>query len=133
MPWRPCATCSKPVEVRHNVREAVRCAKHKRTGEEKGGYRPDRPGSWIYKTAEYKQGRNEVLAESGRTCHYCLGAATTADHVIPISRGGAIGKSNLVACCKNCNTSKGDRTVEEWVLSGRAPQSLVGRFRNDRY
>lgn len=44
--------------------------------------------------------------------------ATTIDHVLPRSRGGADSWENLVACCLRCNNVKGDRTPQEmnWEL-----------------
>jgi 5-methylcytosine-specific restriction protein A len=43
-------------------------------------------------------------------CHYCqrtfLVKELTMDHIIPLSRGGRSTKSNLVPCCKECNTAK---------------------------
>jgi len=35
------------------------------------------------------------------------------DHVIPKSRGGDKSWTNIVACCKKCNTKKGNNTPEE--------------------
>ena len=45
-------------------------------------------------------------------------SASTIDHVIPRSRGGADSWENLVACCLRCNNIKGDRTPQEmgWSL-----------------
>ena len=48
-------------------------------------------------------------------------SATTADHVIPHSKGGPTTPDNLVAACRPCNTSKGARTLSEWIASGLAP------------
>lgn len=39
----------------------------------------------------------------------CAGVATTADHIIPKSRGGADTMSNLQAACAPCNGLKGNR------------------------
>ncbi len=41
-------------------------------------------------------------------CHYCgLVEATTSDHIIPRSRGGADAQYNRVPSCKPCNEAKG--------------------------
>jgi len=49
-------------------------------------------------------------------CHYCNHSldpkTATMDHVIPISRGGKSTKNNIVASCKDCNTSKKNRLPE---------------------
>jgi 5-methylcytosine-specific restriction endonuclease McrA len=62
--------------------------------------------------------RRGVLRRDGQRCAYCAGGATTIDHVVPRSRGGADSWENLVACCLRCNNVKGDRTPQEmgWKL-----------------
>ncbi|MGK9146377.1 HNH endonuclease [Plantibacter flavus] len=62
--------------------------------------------------------RRGVLRRDGHRCAYCNKAATTIDHVLPRSRGGADSWENLVACCLRCNNVKGDRTPAEmnWDL-----------------
>ena len=47
-------------------------------------------------------------------CVYCGGPAEHADHVVPLSRGGAHVVGNLVPACAKCNTSKSARTLPEW-------------------
>jgi 5-methylcytosine-specific restriction endonuclease McrA len=72
-------------------------------------------------SAQVPVSRRGVLRRDGHRCGYCRGAATTVDHVIPRSRGGADSWTNLVACCVRCNNKKGDRTPEEmgWSLANR--------------
>jgi CRISPR/Cas system Type II protein with McrA/HNH and RuvC-like nuclease domain len=45
-------------------------------------------------------------------CLYCDGQLTsenaTADHIVPISKGGNNTQVNLVVCCKDCNSERGD-------------------------
>ncbi|HWH26235.1 MAG TPA: HNH endonuclease [Pseudolysinimonas sp.] len=62
--------------------------------------------------------RRGVLRRDNARCGYCGGAATTIDHVVPRSRGGADSWENLVACCLRCNNVKSDRTPHEmgWTL-----------------
>lgn len=69
-----------------------------------------------------------------RTCVYCRrrvnGKDVTKDHVIPKSRGGK-GGSNVVDCCKRCNSMKGDQTPAEWasmILSYRQANEVVNRL-----
>ena len=51
-------------------------------------------------------------------CHYCDRPIPvrelTMDHVVPIVRGGRSTKSNVVPCCKECNTNKRDLVPVEW-------------------
>jgi 5-methylcytosine-specific restriction enzyme A len=55
---------------------------------------------------------------SSGTCHYCknvfLPKELTMDHIIPIARGGKTEKSNVVPCCKECNTKKRQLLPTEW-------------------
>ena len=51
-------------------------------------------------------------------CHYCDRSfpvrELTMDHVVPIIRGGCSTRSNVVPCCKECNTNKRDLVPVEW-------------------
>lgn len=49
-------------------------------------------------------------------CVYCGSPdARSLDHVIPVSRGGPRWDiANLVRACRTCNSSKGNRTPDEW-------------------
>lgn len=51
-------------------------------------------------------------------CHYCgkdVGVnALTMDHLLPLSRGGLSSKTNIVPCCKECNTLKKSMMPIEW-------------------
>jgi 5-methylcytosine-specific restriction endonuclease McrA len=57
--------------------------------------------------------RRGVLERDHRICAYCGRSATTIDHVLPRSRGGANTWLNTVAACGRCNQRKGDRTPSE--------------------
>jgi 5-methylcytosine-specific restriction endonuclease McrA len=61
--------------------------------------------------------RKNIYARDGYCCQYCgepqAGYDLTLDHILPKSRGGRNEWSNLVACCKDCNRRKADRTPEE--------------------
>lgn len=54
-----------------------------------------------------------------RSCAYCgVGDVTLhIEHVVPISRGGATTKSNIVPACRSCNSHKHARTPGEWLDS----------------
>lgn len=54
-----------------------------------------------------------VLQRDARKCAYCGGRATTVDHVLPKSRGGADSWLNTVAACAADNQRKADRTPDE--------------------
>lgn len=57
---------------------------------------------------------NKILANN---CFYCESKGSmTLDHVVPISRNGLHKIGNLVAACKSCNSSKGNKTIMEWKM-----------------
>ena len=51
-------------------------------------------------------------------CHYCgrrVGPkALTADHVVPLIRGGKSARGNMVPACKDCNSKKQSLLPWEW-------------------
>lgn len=59
--------------------------------------------------AGYQAARLRVLRRDGYRCAYCGDPATTADHLIPVSRGGSSHDSNLVAACMMCNVRRAHR------------------------
>lgn len=61
------------------------------------------------------------LFAKGTRCRYCetelSSTERTADHVVPLCRGGAHSIDNLVIACRSCNSSKGRKTLEQWLES----------------
>lgn len=60
--------------------------------------------------------RAAVLYKYRNACYWCGEYANEVDHIIPVSRGGSHKMSNLVACCKKCNSLKNikERTGQKW-------------------
>ncbi len=58
-------------------------------------------------------------------CHYCQNSFAktelTMDHKIPIIRGGVSSKSNVVTCCKSCNSLKKYQTDVEFLSDLKKP------------
>ena len=71
--------------------------------------------------------RRAVFARDGGRCAYCGAAATSLDHVVPRSRGGAHTWENVVSACGRCNHLKADRGISElgWRLK-RQPKAPTG-------
>lgn len=69
-----------------------------------------------------KFSRGNVYTRDNYTCQYCghkfAAKDLTYDHVVPRARGGRTEWSNIVTCCRDCNTKKGNKTCDEW---GRWP------------
>lgn len=57
--------------------------------------------------------RRGVLIRDQHRCAYCGRRASTVDHVVPRSRGGADSWLNTVASCAEDNHRKADRTPEQ--------------------
>jgi 5-methylcytosine-specific restriction endonuclease McrA len=71
--------------------------------------RPRSPSSRVTGTHRWRVLKARIL-RGGPDCHYCGDPATTVDHVIPVSKGGApYDEANLVPSCKPCNDRKGGR------------------------
>lgn len=78
---------------------------------------PDNRGQgqkWLRNTT-----RCAVYARDQFRCVYCddRAAALTVDHADPV---GGNGVDNLVTCCCSCNSSKGERSVDAWLLARAA-------------
>lgn len=115
IPLRPCGVCRQPVP-------GGDCPRHPK----RGGYRPER-ASVVRMTygRPWRRLVAQVVAAAGFRCAYCAGPGGTGDHVVPVSKGGRTAPENVVCACSRCNTSKGGRTLTEWVHSGLAPEPAI--------
>ena len=64
-----------------------------------------------------KFNRRNIFARDGNRCQYCGRKFPTSelslDHIVPRSRGGSSGWTNVVCCCVKCNVRKGGRLPQE--------------------
>ena len=65
--------------------------------------------------------RAALMHRDNHRCGYCDARATTVDHVIPRSRGGAHSWENCVASCAPCNHRKADKLLSELGWELRVP------------
>jgi len=80
-----------------------------------------------------------------KTCFYCerpMGAASvggkvllrTKDHIIPRSKGGHSGKTNILYCCHMCNGAKSNLTPDEFAKwLDRKIDSTIGKRQKGLY
>ena len=63
---------------------------------------------------ELKLSRRSIFARDNYTCQYCgvQSRDLTIDHIVPKRHGGGMQWDNLVACCRRCNTRKGDKMLQ---------------------
>jgi hypothetical protein len=82
--------------------------------------------------------RKTIHDREGGACFYCLrrtpGNVKCLDHVVPRVRFGRNSYRNLVSCCIECNTRKGDRPAPDFLrtlyrLGRLTPAELDGRLR----
>lgn len=100
MPYATCAVCGRPFERRAKTHR--HCPEHERHGRE------HRSPTTRAQDSTYKRNRKDVL---GLPCVFCGKPADTADHIVPVSRGGDNSPANLQPACRDCNNSKGDRSA----------------------
>ena len=67
--------------------------------------------------------RDKILRRDNYICYYCGQDASQVDHVIPISAAPelVVNADNAVACCKRCNTSKGNRSQASFLAKMATP------------
>ncbi len=80
----------------------------------------NRAESWQGMNWIRQEKRLAIYLRDGLACMYCGsgiedGAQLSLDHVKPHSKGGSNSERNLVTCCQKCNSSRGDRPVEEFA------------------
>lgn len=68
------------------------------------------------RVADYRERQKEKLIGTTKTaCVYCGKEATTVDHITPRSKGGTDEETNVVPCCKSCNSSKKDKDLVDFL------------------
>lgn len=65
--------------------------------------------------------RKNVIWRDKNICQYCSKkysfSELTLDHVLPKSKGGHKTWENIVACCKPCNSKKGNKLLSQTKLN----------------
>jgi hypothetical protein len=85
---------------------------------------PLRKGEKMFKPLFTKEFREKIFNKYNGFCFYCgvelqienLEKRTylTIDHLLPQSKDGGHDENNLVPCCKTCNSSKRNKTLDEY-------------------
>ena len=106
------------VEVR--LPEEIRAARSGRIESGKAAHVPDDDLEYadFLKT---RMLRRAIHAREQGSCFYCLRRITTEarciDHVVPLAKLGRNSYRNLVSCCMECNSQKGERPAEDFLRS----------------
>jgi hypothetical protein len=64
-------------------------------------------------SSHWKRIRLMVLNRDNYTCQWCGAYGNTADHILPVSKGGSDELENLVCACKKCNYSRQDKLISQ--------------------
>jgi hypothetical protein len=127
------------VEVR--IPEEIRGVRARRMGAgEPGGLNGDKPRASLEETdfMRTRELRKAIHARERGLCFYCLRRLTPAmhglDHVVPRARSGCSSYRNLVSCCLDCNSRKGETLAGDFLRllfrEGRLTAAeLTGRLR----
>lgn len=63
------------------------------------------------------------LFAQAKVCPYCTAplhwSEKTLDHIMPLKSGGAHGLSNVLVCCRSCNTRKSAKPPDRWLAQIR--------------
>lgn len=79
-----------------------------------------------------------IQEEAGYACAYCDYPSTSADHVLPRSKGGRTIPANLAACCTRCQLLAGDLDFADleakrgYLRAARRPEILRDFQRAER-
>ncbi len=75
---------------------------------------------------------NKKFLELEKCCVYCRSTTNIQlDHIIPLSKGGPDTFDNLIYACRNCNISKGNKSLPEWYgdnYSNEIPAIVFSKF-----
>lgn len=108
--------------------------KHRESNRRSQQKRLSKPGTAKREMARYRANKAKVarysftlrdetrmLNRQRNSCVYCSASIPPGhrhlDHVVPLSKGGRHGPSNLVFACVRCNSSKNDKYVMVWRLA----------------
>ncbi len=74
--------------------------------------------------------KKNIFLRDMYTCQYCEKSLSqgdcTIDHIVPSSAGGKVSWSNAVTSCRDCNNSKGNKSLEQWgVKLIKTPEPLM--------
>lgn len=100
-----------------------RCPQHARPDRWANGAHGYREVGWTR-----QQTKARIFARDGDRCYRCGAAATTIDHVVPISQGGANDDTNRRGICTACHRVK----TQAEARAGRAPAAAGRRRRGAR-
>lgn len=71
----------------------------------------------VLSTLTVREWKHTIQVFDNKCCYCGEETFLTQDHFIPLIKGGDYTQSNIVPCCKRCNSSKKDKDFQEWYRS----------------
>lgn len=84
----------------------------------------------IHKLYELRDFRKAIFQRDEFKCYYCNQTADTIDHILPTSQGGITSFMNCVACCSNCNISKANLHIKNFIYI-HEPFQITTKLKED--
>lgn len=76
----------------------------------------------------YIKKSDETLLRKIKVCLYCGSTEDLMiDHILPTSKGGTSEVHNLTRCCVRCNSSKSDKSIEQFFWHIKEKHSELKR------
>lgn len=87
---------------------------------------PDRSSKWIRRST-----RLAIYLRDNYTCMRCgaFELEPTLDHIVPRSKGGSHKHTNLITCCRVCNSTRQDRRTPRTRAIKNALRRSITRHR----
>lgn len=85
-----------------------------------------------YRKEISKNNRAAVLSGKPK-CFYCGKRASSIDHVVPVSKGGANDITNFVPCCEECNRRKSNFDLYEFRIRQEMRKKAIKPLNADQF
>lgn len=102
------------IGYRHNHQQYLESeAERERAEKSRENQAPKRPSRSISSSM-----RLRVYKHDGYQCVVCKSNEDlVVDHIVPLAKGGTNARENLQTMCSPCNSSKGVKSMDEWLAS----------------
>ena len=72
----------------------------------------------------FRAKKSDIFAKTNGRCYYCglvleFAISFCVDHIVPQIKGGESDIENVVPACRNCNSAKGTKTLEQFRFHRR--------------
>lgn len=94
-------------------------------------------GSWIRKERRFRIYFRDQMRCGWCNCLIVNNDDLTIDHCIPTSKGGSHRTTNLITCCKQCNSRRGNMSISGFAKiiaseKGENKEKIISRIKRMR-